>query len=102
MITTLLAVLNGIVISNIYSSLFTSIKGDEDDGSSIALHLLSLKSSLDGVQVGLICPKSFGKLTVDSTGNVICLPVGDVDSYNLTAGYCNLIFQPLLSSQRSS
>jgi hypothetical protein len=44
---------------------------------------------IDGVEVELICPKSFGKLTVDSTGNVICLPESEVQSYNLTAGYGN-------------
>lgn len=41
---------------------------------------------IDGVEVQLLCPKSYGKLTVDTTGNVICVPTNSIDSYNLTNG----------------
>lgn len=84
MITTLLAVGNGIAVSNIYSSLF-SAKSEEDDDGEFPQHYQSHRS-IDGVEVEFVCPKSFGKMTVDSNGNVICVPVADIQALNLTEG----------------
>eukprot|EP00602_Paraphysomonas_sp_CaronLab_P008734 CAMPEP_0185035952 /NCGR_PEP_ID=MMETSP1103-20130426/28164_1 /TAXON_ID=36769 /ORGANISM="Paraphysomonas bandaiensis, Strain Caron Lab Isolate" /LENGTH=544 /DNA_ID=CAMNT_0027573271 /DNA_START=85 /DNA_END=1719 /DNA_ORIENTATION=- len=72
LLTTVAAVMNGIAMANIFASLFTSDSDEDDD---------------DGVDVEFKCPKGFGKITVDSSGNVLCMPTDSTASYNISHKY---------------
>ena len=68
--TTLLAVLEGILIANMFSFLFTSDDADSDDD--------------DGVEVSMICPDNFGTMTMEQDGSIICVHEDHLASFNLT------------------
>lgn len=68
-ITTIFAVINGICIANIFGGLFISNDGGDEE---------------EGVDVKLKCPGGEGRVTVDSSGNLICLTSKAVASFNLT------------------
>lgn len=75
MTTSLLAVLNGVCVANLFSSLFTSQTVDDDDE--------------EGAEVVLKCPEGVGKVTVDaSSGRLFCL-LNDppVSSQNISDRY---------------
>jgi hypothetical protein len=69
-LTTLLAVLEGILIANMFSFLFTSDDADSDDD--------------DGVEVSMICPDNFGTMTMEQDGSIICVHEDHLASFNLT------------------
>lgn len=87
LLTTVLAVLNGIIISNLFASLFSAKNDEDDDGIALDRTALLLMCFLDvdGVDVELVCPKSYGKVTVDISGIVKCIPTEDVQNYNITS-----------------
>jgi Na+/H+-dicarboxylate symporter len=70
-LSTLMAVTNGCLISVAFSSLLSSKSNDDDDG---------------GVGIELLCPKSYGKLSVLTSGIIQCLPNEDDEnsSSNIT------------------
>jgi hypothetical protein len=70
-LTTLLAVLEGIMIANLFSFMFASDDGDSDDD--------------DGVEVGLVCPEKFGTMTMKEDGSILCVHEDHLDAFNLTA-----------------
>jgi hypothetical protein len=69
-ISTLLAVTNGCLMSISFSSLLSSNKNDDDDG---------------GVGIELLCPKSYGKLSVLSSGIIQCLTNDDDSTTNASS-----------------
>lgn len=66
----MLAVLEGILIANMFSFLFTSDDADSDDD--------------DGVEVSMICPDNFGTMTMEQDGSIICVHEDHLASFNLT------------------
>jgi hypothetical protein len=67
--TSLLAVINGVCVANIFGALFTSHTVDDDDE--------------EGAEVELKCPDGMGKVTVDSSGRLICLQDYQLESLNI-------------------
>ena len=65
-----MAVLEGILIANMFSFLFTSDDADSDDD--------------DGVEVSMICPDNFGTMTMEQDGSIICVHEDHLASFNLT------------------
>jgi hypothetical protein len=68
-LTTMLAVLNGVFIAMLFGGLFTSNNDDDDE---------------EGADIELICPAGVGKVTVDASGQVLCLRKDAMASLNLT------------------
>jgi hypothetical protein len=69
-LTTLLAVLEGILVANIFSVLFSSDEGESDDD--------------DGVEVGMVCPDNFGTMTMERDGSIICVHEDHLDAFNVS------------------
>lgn len=83
-LTTILAVTNGCIMAVAFSSLLSKQSTDDDDGNSITfnlfliflffiLMLFVIFIELGGVKIELLCPKSFGKLSVLSSGALQCV-----------------------------
>lgn len=69
--TSILAVVNGVCVANLFSSLFTSKIVDDDDE--------------EGAEVELRCPEGVGRVTVDpTTGRLFCLLNSLLPTYNLS------------------
>jgi hypothetical protein len=70
LMTTILAVINGISVANMFSGLFTANNDDDDE---------------EGADVEFRCPDGAGKVTLDPvSGRLFCLPKESVSSFNLT------------------
>jgi Na+/H+-dicarboxylate symporter len=78
-ISTLLAVAEGILFANVFSFLFNSDEGDSDDD--------------DGVEVNMVCPESYGTMTVESDGSIMCIHKDAVAAFNLSSDYQNFYLQ---------
>lgn len=78
-ISTLLAVGEGIAFANAFSFLFNSDEGDSDDD--------------DGVEVNMVCPESYGTMTVEKDGSIMCIQKDAVAAFNLTSEYQNFYLQ---------
>lgn len=62
--------MEGILIANLFSSLFGSDEGDSDDD--------------DGVEVGMVCPENFGTMTMERDGSIMCVHEDHLASFNLS------------------
>ena len=67
--TSILAVLNGVLIANLFSRLFSTNEVDDDE---------------EGSEVKLDCPQGVGRITMDSYNRLICLLDEGRESLNLT------------------
>ena len=72
-LTTLLAVLEGILIANLFSFLFASDEGEGDDD--------------DGVEVAMVCPEDFGTMTMARDGSILCVHEDRLNSINISTRY---------------
>jgi hypothetical protein len=63
-LTTMFAVTNGCIVATAFSSLLSNNSDDDDDG---------------GVDIELLCPKSFGKLSVLPSGVIQCIPTTETN-----------------------
>lgn len=73
MLTTLVAVTEGIILANVFSSLFDTDKGFSDDD--------------DGAEINLKCPKDLGMMTVDKNGDLQCIHHDELSNYNTSSKY---------------
>lgn len=78
-ISTILAVAEGILFANVFSFLFNSDEGESDDD--------------DGVEVNMICPETYGTMTMEADGSIMCIHKDDVAAFNLTSEYQNFFLQ---------